>query len=224
MALTVAQAQAEAKFLHENVLKGKQFELPIYIDVEDKIQLVLPHRALTDIVKAWCEYLEERGYFVGIYASKWTFEGELYDSELVQYTHWIAQWSEKCTYNGKFGMWQFGGEKNVIRSNRLCGQTVDMNYMYEDFPGLIKGAKLNGYGNPSVSTKPLTGAVNASDVPFNVKVTANLLNYRAGAGTGFRINGQVKKNEIYTIVEKKNGWGKLKSGAGWVNLKYTKKI
>lgn len=31
-----------------------------------------------------------------------------------------------------------------------------------------------------------------------------------------------KKNK-YTIVEEKNGWGRLKSGAGWISLSYTKK-
>jgi len=50
------------------------------------------------------------------------------------------------------------------------------------------------------------------------------LNYRAGAGVQYKINGQIKKNEVYTIVEEKDGWGKLKSGAGWINLKYTTKI
>ena len=32
-----------------------------------------------------------------------------------------------------------------------------------------------------------------------------------------------KKNK-YTIVEEKNGWGRLKSGAGWISLSYTKKV
>ena len=35
---------------------------------------------------------------------------------------------------------------------------------------------------------------------------------------------QVRRNEVYTIVGEKNGWGKLKSGAGWISLQYTKKL
>lgn len=224
MATTTAAAKAEAEFLYSNVLKGKKFELPIYIDVEDKVQLALSKDALTEIVKTWCEYLEEKGYFVGIYASLWTFQGELNDSELKKYTHWIAQWAKKCTYTGDFGMWQFGGEKNLIRSNQIAGQTVDQNYMYQDFPTIIKSAKLNGYDNNAMTAnKPVKPSQNTSQ-GYKVKVTANLLNYRAGAGIRYKINGQVRKNEIYTIVEEKNGWGKLKSGAGWVNLKYVKKV
>lgn len=224
MATTTATAKAEAEFLYSNVLKGKKFELPIYIDVEDKVQLALSKDALTEIVKTWCEYLEEKGYFVGIYASLWTFQGELNDSKLKKYTHWIAQWAKKCTYTGDFGMWQFGGEKNLIRSNQIAGQTVDQNYMYQDFPTIIKSAKLNGYGNNTITAnKPVKPSQNTSQ-GYKVKVTANALNYRAGAGIRYKINGQVRKNEIYTIVEEKNGWGKLKSGAGWVNLKYVKKV
>lgn len=152
MASTEVQAVAEAEFLYQKVLKGNKFELPIYIDVEDKVQLALGTSALTSIVKAWCEYLESKGYFVGIYASKWTFESELNDNELAQYTHWIAQWDKECTYSGKFGMWQFGGETNRLRSTLICGQTVDQNYMYEDFPTLIKKAGLNGFAALTKST------------------------------------------------------------------------
>lgn len=225
MARTTAAAKAEAEFLYSHVLKGKKFELPIYIDVEDKVQLALSKDALTEIVKAWCNYLEQKGYFVGIYASLWTFQGELNDSELKKYTHWVAQWAKECTYSGNYGMWQFGGERNLLRSNQIAGQTVDQNYMYQDFPTMIKKAKLNGYGNNTITaTNPVKSSQNASQSDYKVKVNANVLNYRAEAGLQYKINGQVKKNEIYTIVEEKNGWGKLKSGAGWINLKYVTKI
>ena len=59
---------------------------------------------------------------------------------------------------------------------------------------------------------------------YLVRITASSLNVRAGAGTGHKINTVVHKNEVYTIVEEKNGWGKLKSGAGWISLKYAKKV
>jgi len=58
---------------------------------------------------------------------------------------------------------------------------------------------------------------------YIVTITASSLNYRKGPGTNYAVVGTVKKNEIYTIVEESNGWGKLKSGAGWINLSYTKK-
>lgn len=59
---------------------------------------------------------------------------------------------------------------------------------------------------------------------YTAKVTANVLNVRSGPGTGYKVVTTVKKNEVYTIVEEKNGFGKLKSGAGWISLKYIKLV
>lgn len=60
--------------------------------------------------------------------------------------------------------------------------------------------------------------------PFVVKITANTLNYRQGPGTNYKVNGTLSKGGAYTIVEAQGDWGKLKSGAGWIHLSYTKKI
>lgn len=56
---------------------------------------------------------------------------------------------------------------------------------------------------------------------YRVKITADVLNVRAGAGTGYKVTTTVKRNEVYTIVETQGNWGKLKSGAGWICLDYT---
>lgn len=58
--------------------------------------------------------------------------------------------------------------------------------------------------------------------PVIVTITANALNVRNGSSKDYPINTVVHKNEKYTIVEvAENGWGRLKSGAGWINLDYT---
>ena len=73
----------------------------------------------------------------------------------------------------------------------------------------------------SVASAPATKA----DSSFKVKVTASSsLNVRKGAGTGYGISTVVHKNEVYTIVETQGNWGKLKSGAGWICLDYTKRV
>lgn len=63
-----------------------------------------------------------------------------------------------------------------------------------------------------------------AEVAYKVKITASSLNVRRGPGTRYQIATTVKKNEVYTIVEENGNWGKLKSGAGWINLNYTKKV
>ena len=61
-------------------------------------------------------------------------------------------------------------------------------------------------------------------VAYKVKVTAYALNVRAGAGTSYKVNGVIRDQGVYTIVEEKNGFGKLKSGKGWISLAYTQKV
>ena len=60
--------------------------------------------------------------------------------------------------------------------------------------------------------------------PYLVKVTTSALNIRKGAGTSYPVVGCIGDKGIYTIVAEDNGWGKLKSGAGWISLAYTKRV
>ena len=59
--------------------------------------------------------------------------------------------------------------------------------------------------------------------PYVVIIDTDVLNVRTGPGVSYPIATTVKKGQAFTIVEVKNGWGKLKSGAGWISLEYTKK-
>ena len=63
--------------------------------------------------------------------------------------------------------------------------------------------------------------------PYLITTTCDVLNIRSGAGTGHSVVGAIRekagKKNKYTIVEEKDGWGRLKSGAGWISLSYTKK-
>lgn len=59
---------------------------------------------------------------------------------------------------------------------------------------------------------------------FLVKVTANGLNVRQEPNTKSKINTTIRDKGTYTIVDTNGKWGKLKSGAGWIHLDYTKRI
>lgn len=62
-----------------------------------------------------------------------------------------------------------------------------------------------------------------SDGSFLVKVACSDLYIRKGPGTNFKKKGFIKPG-IYTIVETKDKWGRLKSGVGWICLDYVSKI
>ena len=59
---------------------------------------------------------------------------------------------------------------------------------------------------------------------YKVKITASKLNVRSSPNVNSAIVTQVKAGEVYTIIEEREGWGRLKSGAGWIALEYTKRI
>lgn len=133
---TVEEAEKEAAFMIENVLQGKKLEYPVYMDVETDAQSRVGKKQLTDTVIAYCETIRKAGYRPGIYASLNFMENYLDDSRLSAYEKWIAQWSSRCDYTGDLGMWQFGGETNVLRSNQVAGVVCDQNYAYKDYPAM----------------------------------------------------------------------------------------
>ena len=64
----------------------------------------------------------------------------------------------------------------------------------------------------------------ATVTAYLVRVNTDVLNVRKAPSTSSAIATTVRRNEVYTIVEESGGWGRLKSGAGWVCLDYTVKV
>ncbi len=87
---------------------------------------------------------------------------------------------------------------------------------------------LKAIKNPTKTEKPVKSPEKASDGSFLVRVIDPCLNIRCGAGTLYKIVGQIKDKGTYTIVEtnKDGTWGKLKSGKGWICIKsaYVKRV
>lgn len=84
----------------------------------------------------------------------------------------------------------------------------------------------------TLKTGAITGATHKDNIisnnfkPYTVKLkpSANSVNIRAGAGILYKKKGIIDKRVEFTIVEEKNGWGRLKSGEGWISLKYFDKV
>lgn len=74
------------------------------------------------------------------------------------------------------------------------------------------------------------GGMSNADCPFLVKVNIPDLNIRKGAGTNTAKTRQYTGVGVFTILEVKDGkgsdkgWGRLKSGAGWISLDYCKRV
>ena len=142
---------AEARYMYENCLKGKQFEFPIYIDVEDTHHQVGNKRGVTDAIIGFCEYLENLGYYVGIYASDISgFQDKMYLNELNAYDKWVARYGSEPKYVKQYGMWQ---STSSGRINDYNGN-LDCDIAYKDYPSIIKSNGLNGYDRGTVMPTP----------------------------------------------------------------------
>ena len=89
----------------------------------------------------------------GVYTSLSFLKSYLDDSRLDPYEKWIAQWYRYCEYGDNLGMWQFGGETNLIRTNKVAGVVCDQDYSYFDYPAIVKNRGLNGYGQSAEESK-----------------------------------------------------------------------
>lgn len=141
----------EAKYMYENCLKGKQFEYPIYIDVEEPRHQSNNKNGVTQAIIGFCEYLENKGYYVGIYASDISgFKDKMNISQLNSYDKWVARYGSKPTYATTHGVWQY------TETGRINGynNNLDMNIAYSDYPTIIKNSGLNGFGKVQPTPQP----------------------------------------------------------------------
>lgn len=136
-------ADEAASFL--TALNGKQFDYPVYIDLEeDKIADQLGKTEYSNVAAKILSTVESHGYWVGIYASLYYLSTRLDMSKLSRYAVWCAQWNNECQYENA-GIWQY---TNNLAANGVTG-AVDGDYAYYDYPSQIKAKGLNGYSKKS---------------------------------------------------------------------------
>lgn len=146
---------ADAKRFLE-IIKGKTFEYPVYIDLESTEPPA--KQGATTATIAFCEHMENNGYFVGIYASDVSgFCDRLDLNKLTAYSKWVARYGSKPQYVTSYDMWQYSDKGKI---NGIIGD-VDMDYCYQDFPTIIKSAGLNGFPMPVIAAPPSEKPVEA---------------------------------------------------------------
>ena len=60
---------------------------------------------------------------------------------------------------------------------------------------------------------------------FMVEIATDVVNVRDGSALGFNIVTTLKRGEVVRISEElEDGWGRLSSGAGFINLVYTRRV
>ena len=159
----VSEIRKDAENLLE-WLEGKQFEYPIYLDIEDETkegyypsQIAAP--ILTEMCLIFFSTLQKEGYYTGLYVNnEFLFNImqtenmlELFEIWYARYPNmesyvWDANDNESYVWNTEkygehLGMWQYNrfGKLSPITTD------VDFNYAYKNYPELIKKHGFNGF-------------------------------------------------------------------------------
>lgn len=143
-ALTVEQAEQDAALFRE-WLKGKTFDMPVYLDLETDAQSKLSSERLIQIALHFQEGMKDSGVFCGVYSSSSWFDDRLDRDRLGGRDYlWAAQWTASGTLSqnlsGQYGMYQYS------ENGRVAGisTTVDLDICYIDYPSLLSGPWIGG--------------------------------------------------------------------------------
>lgn len=126
-ATSVDAAKAEVRNCMKTI-QGKEFDLPVFLDVEEYRQAVLPRRTLTDIISTFCDGIKSNGFEPGLYSAKSMLVDSAYPDELAsKYLIWMA--APNNSYNElppfvDIHQYSWKGKVDGI------SEKVDMNYIY----------------------------------------------------------------------------------------------
>ncbi len=115
-----------------SVIRGKHFEMPIFLDVEDDILKKgvangkTNRDELTNASITFCDILNNAGYRSGVYASKNFFRDYLNAPVLERYNIWLAHYTTSTDYTGKYDLWQWTSDGIV---SGITGR-VDLDWCF----------------------------------------------------------------------------------------------
>lgn len=166
-AITEAEACLEC-------IAGKQFELPIYFDMEENWQTALGRATLTTMAAAFCQTIEEAGYRAGVYSNVNWFTNFLdYNRLAAEYSIWLAQWG-LSSYAYDCDIWQYADDGSVpgIDGN------VDMNKVINE--DIINGSGGGGqkiYFDISMPYLAKSGYISTGEEVKTVQLLLNAMHY-----------------------------------------------
>lgn len=200
-ATSVSDAQAEAKTCL-SVIKGKKFEYPIFFDLEEQKAFTKGKSVCSNMVTAFCEALENAGYYAGLYISRSPLQTYITSNVASKYALWVAEYASKCNYSGEYGMWQYSSSGKV---NGISGN-VDLDYSYTDYASIIKAGGYNGFSKSSKSdsdsnSKKKSDTTTKTTITYTVKkgdtLTSIAKKYNTTVSKLVKDNGIKNANLIY---------------------------
>lgn len=124
-----------------------------------------------------------------------------------------AKDGDKLRYDGLKGCKKYKTAAQIIKNGGYATSTSYVKALCD----IIKEYSLTDYEVKKAAKPATKPAESKPAATFKVQVTADDLRIRKNPSLKGEIAGYTGKG-IFTITEEKNGWGKLKSGTGWICL------
>jgi hypothetical protein len=157
------------------------------------------------MVKAFCDTLENAGYFGGLYISRSPLQSYISPEVAGRYSLWIAEYGSKCNYDGLYGMWQYSSTGRISGING----SVDLDECYVDYPTLIKSGGFNGFPKQESLKELDTEGFKRGDKSLGVyylKQRLKALGYKVDDTYGFGGGTEQAVNKLLTL------WGYKPNG------------
>lgn len=204
------QKEAKSEVEHiKRLLKGKKPTLPVAIDIEDydcySKAGVMNKKSLTRIVSTILSGIKKAGYYPMLYTGKSWLDNYIDKSVWSKYDIWLAAWTSTCLYSGSnLGIWQYGGETNVIESNSIAGVgVIDKDKCYKDYPTIIKNGGYNNWKKTATKKKKV--------VKFKCKGALYSASYKDLVGGASKPKVALQKgSQVTWVSDDKFGWSKVK--------------
>ena len=123
-----------------SLIKGMKFSFPVALDVETTSTSA--KEGATKAVIAFCDRMEQLGYYVVIYSSDISgFMQRLNLSKLTAYDKWVARYGKQPQYVKTYGIWQYSSTGKFPNHKSY----FDLDVAYKNYPYIIKRNHLNGW-------------------------------------------------------------------------------
>ncbi len=133
LATTPDMAREEADFVL-NLVKNYPVSFPIAFDAEDSATLgSLPPEQVSEVINAFCERIENAGYYPVVYANDYWLSKKI-DFSNMNYDVWVARYEAKHNYSSPI-MWQVTSSGSIEGING----NVDIDFLYKDLTPKLPG-------------------------------------------------------------------------------------
>lgn len=205
-AYTVNSAKDEAQKCMEVISPYKnELSFPVFFDYEEYTiksaqdnEVNLSLSSVSNICETFLSKLKLNGYKCGIYTNKTVSKFYISDNLRNSYDFWIAQYNDKCTYWGKYTMWQYSksGKVDGINGN------VDLNYYYKINPINISNVTINSISNQKYTGNKITPSIS---IKYNNKTLVKNKDYTLSLENNTSVGtatATIKGNGNYTGTKK----------------------